>query len=565
MPRDQQLIKLWNDWSDGVGFLEDDGSTKGLYFARHFVGGKGMLQVTPRPSTVNITAVAGITGAVTPHHYFEEVDGDGLPKLYVISKAISNISRVHKIDTNNGTYGTVRGTRSQGTRTFPTGQPAKYQGNWYVSGSNSATPDQRIEQLTTVGIGAAADTWTASAANAAFAGTHLGLINNQLCKYISGSGVNILAEDATWNTAASWGSFFEVGDLNDQALALLPLRGAMFPYSNTGIYSFNNRGRSGLAVEDMGSFARNLSIRSAVAWKEGMVIAHPTGLYYYVPGNPPINISLGYKNSGGMSPRISTTGSMIDPRYGQYYGLAVIGDNIYTSYHAQEGYTTVPGEFLLLWGRAINSDPTNVAWNIIAAPRMLMNGNTQFNNVYVARLGEPIEVSTATPTLWFGGTEDLTTFYMFNMPLTENGSFYTPRFRTEFLDLPDSDGGTAPVYTQFPKSIAVHSELLFSQGMDLTEVVVYLDDAIDGDLFTLRLYSNDIEPSGSGIETGEPLFDGYSLGAPLAGQGRHSREIDYKGVYRMNLAVEFETSAHTGRITSPPSIRQIELYGRPSE
>jgi len=557
-------LKVWNDWSDGVGYYVDDPSIHGLYSSRLFVGTKGMLQVAPRANKINLTGThAGHTSTFPAQYFFEDKSSGDNTKLYVISNTHDNNDAsgtpdIIKIDTDNANFGTIRGIRQQASRVYPTGQPAKYQANWYIAGSTTAAAgDTRITELTTVAAAAAADTWTETASNAAFAATHIGLINNQLCKYVQGSGVNILKVDGTWSTVADWGSFFEVGDRDEAALALAAGKGAMFTYSRTGIHSFNDRGRVGLAVEDMASWREYLQPQYMKPWKEGFLIAHPTGLLYWIPGSPPINVGLSSKQNGPLVPNMAfTTG--VELRAGRYQGFDVVGDNVYAIYvdNVDTG-TVVSALALLLHGRAVDGNPTNIAWHVLSASQM--NNVNQFHGAFVATTAQPIASSALTPTLfWAAGQApgDASGQGLRYIPLAGDGSPIAPRSRLEFLDLNSSTSVTVP------NSEAYFSELFFSDGVDLTDIVIFTQDMETDDSLEIRLIV-DSEDTNINAGSSDPVFNDRQVGAPIQGNGRHLRKIGMQDVYRVMVHLTFSTTGATSRTTPPPSIRQVVLYGNP--
>jgi len=63
-----QRLKIWRDWSDGVGFLDDSPDANGLYYASGILGMLGELRPAPLKNTVTV-------GIDESHHYqyfFEE-------------------------------------------------------------------------------------------------------------------------------------------------------------------------------------------------------------------------------------------------------------------------------------------------------------------------------------------------------------------------------------------------------------------------------------------------------------------------------------------------------------
>src|SRR3990172_4262812 len=69
------LLKRWNNWEDGIGYVIDDGERNGLYKASGLLGLRGELRVAPFKNTVTVAADAA-------HHYqyyFEEPLAAQLP------------------------------------------------------------------------------------------------------------------------------------------------------------------------------------------------------------------------------------------------------------------------------------------------------------------------------------------------------------------------------------------------------------------------------------------------------------------------------------------------------
>lgn len=567
-PAKGELLKVWNDWSAGMGYQQDDGNTPGLFFSRFVIGAKGMLQIVPQPQTIDLTAThSGHDDTYAEQYFFEAADTNGDPKLYVLSnthsqKSTSGTPDLIKVDTDNANFGTVRARRSMTSRTYPTGQPVLYRGEWFFTGSTTAAAgDQRITRVGLVAAGAGADSYNETASNAQFAGTHLALINGQMCKYIQNSGVNILKTDGDFSVSTDWGSFFDVGDRNERALGLAQVRGAMFTLGTGGLFSFNGRGRSGLAIEDLAGWRDSLQVRGIEPWKEGLLIAHETGLLYYQPGNPPVSIDPTSKQPGSVSHDAgASVNNLGDARGARYHDVSVAGNNIYvTAQLAPDTNQTVSENNLVMWGQAVNGDPTNVAWFGIGAP--IWANVTQTHGIFVAKRTEPLTADYITPILLYGtysgvdGNNNLAYH-----TLTADGSSYLPRYRTSGVDLAYST--SAAEWGGLTTPQIVLSELRFPGGVDITHISLYLSDMVSGDEFKVRAYWSDLEPRDAG--TPSYTFDGKEVGTPFATNGRVTRPLDLKNIYRLTLVIDFATSSPTSRTTSPPTINQIELYGNPS-
>ena len=93
------------------------------------------------------------------------------------------------------------------------------------------------------------------------------------------------------------------------------------------------------------------------------------------------------------------------------------------------------------------------------------------------------------------------------------------------------------------------SEIIFPEPVNLTEIVVYTQDMADGDEWQLSAYFDDEDTD-------------VKFGTPFIGNGKDERKLDLKKVTRFMLHVNWVATSTSDRV--PPTIKKIELMGRPS-
>ena len=95
------------------------------------------------------------------------------------------------------------------------------------------------------------------------------------------------------------------------------------------------------------------------AWRSGLIISHPSGLLYYIPGEQPINIGVDSKQGVLKLPPSGAT----ELHGGRYHSTGVAGDFIYTTYQPVVTSSTA----LLLVAYPQGDDPTKLTWQSIGS------------------------------------------------------------------------------------------------------------------------------------------------------------------------------------------------------
>ncbi|KKL73105.1 hypothetical protein LCGC14_2078220, partial [marine sediment metagenome] len=60
----ERILKLWNNWGAGIGYLRDDGRTPGMYYASGILGGATELRAAPFINDTDFSAQATATDMV---------------------------------------------------------------------------------------------------------------------------------------------------------------------------------------------------------------------------------------------------------------------------------------------------------------------------------------------------------------------------------------------------------------------------------------------------------------------------------------------------------------------
>ena len=149
--------------------------------------------------------------------------------------------------------------------------------------------------------------------------------------------------------------------------------------------------------------------------------------------------------------------------------------------------------------------------------------------VGVALNGNPISSAYVTPTVWLHSGEDLS-----YMVLDPRASPFRSRADTHRVNV------AADAYM---------SEIIFPEPVDITKIVVYTQDMADGDEWQLSAFYNDEDTE-------------VNFGTPFIGNGRDERNLDLKKVTRFMLHANWVATSTSDRV--PPTIKKIELIGRPS-
>lgn len=325
-------------------------------------------------------------------------------------------------------------------------------------------------------------------------------------------GVRILKKDGDVGTEAHWGSPFQVGDRNERAGGVSGLSGMAFTLNVEGLYSFNQTGRSGLVFEDFRMWRHVFDNMPIQPYRGGLIISHPTGLIYYIPGQPPTNIGL---DANKLAATVTPPGPT-DLFGGRYHGTAVAGDIIYTIYQPDLSSTTAlvlvgyPGGRGFLWqglGTTTLADTDHML------------------GCFVSVSSKPTSAEYVTPTLWYGNGDDLD-----YKVLSTNGSPFRPRADTHVVET------SGDVYLP---------ELTFPTPHRLSHFAVYTEDMAGGDEWQLSGISN----AGSD----------QRAGAPVLANERAERFIEATNVRRFMPHINWTATSSSARV--PPTIKRIELYG----
>ena len=423
---------------------------------------------------------------------------------------------MEKIDLFNSSFATLEAGSHTLTNLRKCGQQTRYQGFWWLPDGDEFDP-----RKLTVGDGAvAADTLAASSAWTNGGADHLGNMNGQMIAGLMSNGYAILAVDGTPTTTANWGSYFPVGDKNERSAAIAGLQGLSFVLTVEGLFSFNSDTRSGLVFEDFRSWRNLFDNIPMPAWKGGLLIAHPTGLLYYTPGEQPINIGVSYSDDG----RSLTPSGVPELQSGRYMGVYATGDYIYAIYQPTVSSTSV----LVQCGYTRTGDPQKVTWQTLCTTTL--NDAQHLLGVFVAAQGQPLSSNYYTPTAWFGDGTDLSYVVL---------DARAGPFRSR-----------ADTHRVLASAEAYFSELIFEEPLDLTELVITTRDMASNDSWQLSAIVNTAD-------------DDVNIGEPIIKSGRHVRYLNRQQVSRVMLHVTWATSNTSSRVA--PSIRQIELYGKLAE
>ncbi len=473
------------------------------------------------------TAVRGAgarnTGpASTDSHFqffFEEEDTSGNPFLYAMRglRPETGGKYLHKISLATSDFGEMKAGNHRMT-TGLTGQPAKYQTDWYIP----AGLNQRPYKLDVIGTGdVSTDTFVDTTGSFTLgSGDQYGNIGFQLIAVVNGAGTYILKLDGDPSTSSDWGSAFQTGDKNIRPIGLKSLQGASFVLTEEGLFSFNTKGRSRLMFEDFRDWKALFSNAQMKSWHGRLVILHPSGLLLYTLGENPINIGLETKTSLRSIPPSGVT----ELHGGRHNSVAIAGTRyIYAFYQPR----AVAADALILVGYPKGGDPTDLIWQCLGLG--IMSNSDFMVGCHVAASGFPLNPSATRPSLWFGSQGDLK-----YVVLDEQASPFRSRVDTHKINV------SADAYM---------SEIIFPEPVDLTDIVIYTQDMADGDEWQLSAFYNDEDTE-------------VNFGTPFIGNGKDDRKLDLKRVTRFMLHVNWVATSTSDRV--PPTIKKIELFGRTS-
>jgi len=424
---------------------------------------------------------------------------------------------VGKVDIGNASFGTgLADAHEFSSISTPLlgGQPARYKSIWrFPTGNLTSSAD-----LITIGTGAIS-TDTLATIGMGPGDDHLTLIGHQLAGIVEDGvnpgGARLLKVNGNPQTAADWGSVFEVGDKTSRAAGIRGLGGLAFVMNVEGLYSFGTAGRSGLIFEDFREW-RNIHENIPLgAWKGGLVIPHPSGLLFFHPGQLPTHIGLDSKNLATVLPPTNATELL----GGFYHSTATAGSFLYAIYQPDPSSTS-------LLALCAYEGPSGIVWQALGTATL--RDLETMNGCYVATLSRPVSANFATPTLWYQDAGTLTSTTL---------SGRASPFRTR-----------GDIHKVLLSANAFMSELFFDTLTDLSHVVVYTENMASGDEWQISGISD------NGLDVN------YST--PVVSDNRRVLRINQTGVRRFMLHTKWTATSTSDRV--PPIIKRIELYGKPS-
>ncbi len=516
----ERILKLWNNWSAGIGYLRDDGRTPGMYNAVGILGGVNELRAAQFVNDADFGAQATATDLVATY-FFDQLLSPTTSVLFAVCNRVgANAAEIVKIRMDKANFGTpVTTDTSSRNSTVPFGRPANYQGAWYIPATDV------IHKASGIIVGGD-DTW---ATGASTGGNHLAMINHQLAEGKDTSGARILTVDGDPLTDGNWGSYFGVGDKNDKPADLFAISDLMFVLKRRGLYSFGTKNGveiSGMVLEDFGTWRASFDNLPTTLWKGGAVLPHPAGLLYYTPGEPftPIGFEANTASQG-----IPASG-VTELKTGRYHGVATAGDYLYTIYQPDPTSTAA----LLMSGYSPGTFPRNMSWQVLGDVTLAGNADDAVHGIYATAVGFPESSSETNPAVWFSNAATGNQ----NLGYAILGAHGQPV------------RGRASTHKIVTAGNAWMSEIYFDEPQEIKRIVVYCEDMASGDEWQLSAVYN-----GTGND--------IKIGKPFISPGRQERPIMRRDIYRMVLHVNFVGTSAASRV--PPSIKRIELWGPDDE
>ena len=339
-----------------------------------------------------------LTGAANPPNYFFETTvndagaDDGQPVLYLIANEAAEIN-VYKISLDSGDLGTLLNTKTFAvTPTQPCGHPVEWHDGsntkWYFGTGDNG----KIQRLTTIVSGTAADTWTAASINTA---RHLRVVDNKLIRSIDANHVSVLPQDAD-PLEGSWGGNFNVGTASANITELGEASGLSYIAKEDGFYEWDLEGEAENVFPEIGFAPRNG--QGMIYWHGGFLIPADTGLWWTRTGKP-VGMDSNPNNKAN-DPSLEATDYF---KHGRWMGLAPLGEYIYGVYLTSDGTFAVQA-----FGRERNvSDPPGwgpIVWHII------QDTNADFDDFYGVFITKTSEFSATEtrPCLWSADGNNLT-------------------------------------------------------------------------------------------------------------------------------------------------------------
>lgn len=527
----ERILKLWNNWSEGIGYLRDDGRTPGMYNASGILGGFNELRAAQFMNDNTHSGQSTATDLVATYFFDENISSTTSVLYAVMNRVGDNAGEIVKISLQNGAnFGTpVTTDTSSRNSTIPFGKPARYQDAWYI-------PDTSVTHKVSGFSVSVDDAWASG--DAGTGGTHLAMLNHQVTEMTTGAskGIRLLPPDQDVNTNASWDDYFDCGDNREAASDMFSIGDLMFVTKKSGLYSFGNKNGisiSGQVFSDFGNWRSTFNNQPTALWKGGCVIPHPMGLLYYTPGEPftPIGFESQEASQGIPAEGVTELG------IGRYHGVTVAGDYLYTVYQPDKSSTAA----LILAGYAPGAFPSNISWQVLGGLTLNGNQDDAVHGIHATALGFPEASGEEHPTLWFtfvgGGTASENSSRLAHIVLGARGQ--PLRTRTS----------THKVVTA---GDAFMSEIYFDEPVDLKRIVVYCEDmsSDNTDEWQISAVYN-----GTGAD--------IKIGKPFISNGRQERPIMRRDIYRLVLHVNFVGTSTAARV--PPSIKRIELWGPDEE
>jgi hypothetical protein len=514
-----KLLKLWDNWEDGIGFPVDDGRQNGFCglhteYEQCFYGFRGELRVAQQ------SIDTGVALTFQPAFSFDVANPTSGRNVYLLGVSTGATIAKMRVYISTVPAFTDEGETDYGG-TLPFGQPAQYRGNYYWSIPETLT--SVIRKLTTSVNGViGGDTITAG--DASSGGGHMALVGHQLAKLSDSDGVSMLttAADATANT--NWGSYFPVGDSSETALGIKSLNGLTFVLRDNGLWTFNDRGGGAQLFEVDHSTWLNSTFgvcQAVTTWLGGLVYIGPDGsLYYYRLGYEPVNIGLTGRPSFFTEP-ISPIGHNTFDNTLSFRGVRGIGDYLYAFVrgNGSNSYNLV--------GQAKQGNPTEVIWHQLAAHE---DETERATMLPVFGLSSSYKAGVV---LYF----DDASFKVYYQHIHPNGS----PFITNLSE--------ATALVKAPaEANAFMSELRFTPAEKPRYLIVYPKNLTSGDQFQMQAF-----------------IDGNSLvnlGAPITANRPVKIELPYvKDVFSLMVGIDFDTTATTDTRSSLPAIYRMELWG----
>ncbi len=514
----ERILKVWNRWDAGIGYLRDDGRTPGMYNASGILGGANELRAAQFINDTDFSAQATNTDLIANYFFDENISSSASVLYAVMNRGGATAGEIVKISMQNSNFATAITTDTASRNSAAEfGRPARYQSAWYV-------PDTSLIHKVSAFSVSANDTWATSDGEG---GTHLSMLNHQLTEATTGAskGVRILTADGNPLTDSAWASYFDCGDNRESAADLFSIGDLMFVAKLTGLYSFGTKNGveiSGQVFSDFGSWKSGFDHQPTALWKGGVVIPHATGLLYYTPGEPftPIGFEANAASQGVPAKGVT------ELKRGRYHSVTVAGDNIYTIYQPDRTTTAA----LVMAGYAPGPFPSNVSWQVLGGITLNSIGVDAVHGIHATALGFPENATKEHPVLWFTNAATGTS----NLGYVILGTGGQP-LRTR-----------ASTHKIVTAGDAWMSEIYFDEPQEIKRIVVYCEDMASGDEWQISAIYN-----GTGNDV--------KIGKPFISPGRQERPIMRRDIYRIVLHVNFVGTSTAARV--PPSIKRIEIWG----